>query len=410
MAEGKRFLTVSTLGLAAAINARKPIARTGPLSVPAFAFGLPASELPVATMAATAGLATSGLLFGAHRTKAGKLALALGAATIANLEVVRREQKEADALLEAALVDELGADYRNHMAPAPMVPRPDHKPFVLPATRVVKRHVHHGHLSYGPAGPRNQVDIWARQDTMAGSGAPVLIQVHGGAWMVGDKRQNQAYPLMAHLAERGWVCVSISYRLSPRATWPDHIVDVKSAIGWVKANIADYGGDPGWIAITGGSAGGHLSSLAALTPNDPNFQPGFEEVDTSVRCAVPFYGVYDWTNRDGTSRADMLQVFERQIVKLTYVDNEAIYDQASPMSHVRPDAVPMFFIHGTNDSLAPVEQARSMVDLLRKESSNPVVYAELPGAQHAFDLFGSSRTWATVDAVERFLNVIRARG
>ena len=120
---------------------------------------------------------------------------------------------------------------------------------------------------------------------------------------------------MAHLAERGWVCVAVNYRLSPRGTWPDHIVDVKRAIAWVKAHIAEYGGDPDFVAITGGSAGGHLSSLAALTPNVAGFQPGFEDADTSVQAAVPFYGVYDFTNRDGTSRADMEDMLARMVFK-----------------------------------------------------------------------------------------------
>ena len=79
------------------------------------------------------------------------------------------------------------------------------------------------------------------------------------------------------------------------------------------------------------------------------------------------------------------------------------------MTHVDGDAVPMMFLHGANDSLVPVEQARSMVDMVRKESSNPAVYVEYPGAQHAFDVFGSNRTIAAVDGVERFLNVVRGQ-
>ena len=67
---------------------------------------------------------------------------------------------------------------------------------------------------------------------------------------------------MGHLAARGWVCVTANYRLSPQATWPDHIVDVKRALAWTKANIAGHGGDPGFVVITGGSAGGHLCALA----------------------------------------------------------------------------------------------------------------------------------------------------
>ena len=92
--------------------------------------------------------------------------------------------------------------------------------------------------------------------------APVLLQVPGGAWVIGMRRP-QAYPLMSHLAERGWICVSIDYRVSPRHTWPDHIVDVKRALAWVKEHIAEYGGDPDFVAITGGSAGGHLCGAGA---------------------------------------------------------------------------------------------------------------------------------------------------
>jgi acetyl esterase/lipase len=214
---------------------------------------------------------------------------------------------------------------------------------------------------------------------------------------------------MSMLADHGWVCVSINYRLSPKATWPDHIVDVKRAIAWVKENIADYGGDPDFVAITGGSAGGHLCSLAALTENEAMFQPGFEEADTSVVAAVPFYGVYDFMNRDGTGRDDMLDMLQDRVFKSKRDVETEVWENASTMSWVREDAPPFFVIHGTNDSLVPVEQARSFVAMLREKSSSPVVYVELAGAQHAFDVFRSARTSHTIRAVVRFLETVRAR-
>jgi acetyl esterase/lipase len=222
------------------------------------------------------------------------------------------------------------------------------------------------------------------------------------------RKEGQAEPLMAHLAERGWVCVAPNYRLSPRAAWPDHIVDVKRALAWVKANIAEHGGDPDFVVITGGSAGGHLCSLAALTPHVADFQPGFEDADTSVVAAVPFYGVYDFTNRHGTSRADMLPFLEQRVFKTALAQDRTRWEQASSISHVSPDAPPFFVLHGTNDSLVPVEQARTFVDELRKTSTSPVIYAELPLAQHAFEVFPSVRTHHTVHAVERFLAVVRS--
>ncbi len=104
-------------------------------------------------------------------------------------------------------------------------------------------------------------------------GAPVLLQIHGGAWVIGNKDQ-QGMPLMYHLADKGWVCVAINYRLSPRATWPDHLVDCKRALAWIREHIAEYGGDPDYVVVTGGSAGGHLTAMMGLTANDPAYQPG----------------------------------------------------------------------------------------------------------------------------------------
>ncbi|MGH3523857.1 MAG: alpha/beta hydrolase fold domain-containing protein, partial [Mycobacterium sp.] len=229
----------------------------------------------------------------------------------------------------------------------------------------------------------------------------------GGAWMLGSKR-GQAYPLMSHLAERGWVCVSINYRLSPRSTWPDHIVDVKRAIAWTKDHIADYGGDPDWIAITGGSAGGHLCSLAALTPNDRQFQPGFEGADTRVRAAVPLYGVYDFSRDDDALHPQLVPMLQAYVFKQSRRRFPDVYSAASPISYISPDAPPFFILHGRNDSLVPVQQARDFTARLREVSGQPVVYTELPYAQHAFDIFGSARAAHAAVAVEQFLAEIYA--
>ena len=268
--------------------------------------------------------------------------------------------------------------------------------------RVYRDYAHHTDISYGEHGARNHLDIWRRPELDRGGRAPVLLQVPGGAWMVGSKRQ-QAYPLMSHLVELGWVCVAINYRLSPRSTWPDHIVDVKRALAWTKEHIAEYGGDPDWVAITGGSAGGHLSSLAALTANDPQFQPGFESADTSVRAAVPFYGLYDFNGEDSATHPLTAPIVGKYVFKRTRAEITDVFRVASPISYVSADAPPFFVLHGSSDSLIPVEQARAFSARLRDVSRQPVVYAELPLAQHAFDIFGSARAAHAAVAVEQFL-------
>ena len=185
--------------------------------------------------------------------------------------------------------------------------------------RIYRDYAHDTDISYGEYGKKNLLDIWRRPDLDRNGRAPVLLQVPGGGWTTGSQR-GQAHPLMSHLAQLGWVCVSINYRVSPRSTWPEHVIDVKQAIAWVKAHIAEYGADPDFIAITGGSAGGHLSSLAALTANDPNFQPGFEEADTRVQAAVPFYGVYDFSRTDGALHPMMVPFLEKDVLKRAWAD------------------------------------------------------------------------------------------
>jgi acetyl esterase/lipase len=268
--------------------------------------------------------------------------------------------------------------------------------------RIYRDYVHDADISYGEYGRANHLDLWRRPDLNPDAKAPVLFQIPGGAWTTGNKR-GQAHPLMSHLAELGWVCVAINYRHSPRNTWPDHIIDVKRALAWVKTHIAENGGDPDFVAITGGSAGGHLSSLAALTPNDLRFQPGFEDADTRVQAAVPFYGVYDFTRIEDAMHPSMPELLERMIIKQPHTTNLQSYIDASPVSHVSADAPPFFVLHGRNDSLVPVEQARSFVAKLRGVSTQPVVYAELPFAQHAFDMLGSVRAAHAAIAVEQFL-------
>ena len=184
---------------------------------------------------------------------------------------------------------------------------------------------------------------------------------------------------------------------------------MKRAIAWIREHIAEHGGDPNFVAITGGSAGGHLSSLAALTANDPAYQPGFEDIDTSVRAAVPLYGVYDWVDEDRTGHSGLLRLLELAVVKNKYTKDATPYRAASPIYQVGPDAPPTFVLHGRNDSLVPVEQARAFAAKLRASSGAPVAYAELPLAQHAFDFFGSVRAAATAQAIERFLGVIYGR-
>jgi acetyl esterase/lipase len=390
-----------------AANGLRPLARKGYSTVLVFWFGWPTSEVP--------GLYFSASLIDALRRgrrgdfagRRGKAAMALTAASWAILAVIRyRGVTTPGPVLEAGLREQLGPDYAEALTDLPQtVPeRRGRRSLPLGTTVARRRYVEKTNVvTYGPHGRANRADIWRRRDLPRDGKAPVLVQIPGGAWVIGMRRP-QAYPLMSHLAARGWVCVSVGYRVSPVHTWPDHIVDVKRALAWVKENIAQYGGDPDFVAITGGSAGGHLSALAALTPNDPQFQPGFEDADTSVVAAVPVYGRYDWFSTEGEGRREFVELLEKFVVKRKLETDRDIYVDASPIRRLRAEAPPFFVLHGHDDSLIPVGEAQEFVKELRAVSKSPVAYAELPSAQHAFDIFGSPRAHQSAEAVARFLS------
>ncbi len=265
-----------------------------------------------------------------------------------------------------------------------------------------------------PTSRRLKLDVYQPLDAPApGERRPAVLQIHGGAWVLGSKNE-QGIPLLNHLASAGWVGFNADYRLSPNAKFPDHLVDLKRALVWIREHADEYGVDPNFIAVTGGSAGGHLCALMALTQNDPAFQPGFEDADTSVQAAVPFYGVYDLTDREGDYHTGVPEKFSftgllAQLVMGVGVDESPEHWAAySPIDRVSADAPPTFVIHGDVDALVPVAGARRFVAKLRAASDQPVVYAELHGAQHAFEVFPSFRTVRTVEYVERFLHHVHA--
>lgn len=261
-------------------------------------------------------------------------------------------------------------------------------------------------LPYGPEGIRNLLDIYRPCDVMArGNRLPVLIQAHGSAWMVGNKN-NQALPLIYHMARNGWIIVSINYRLSPAAHFPAHLDDVQHAIAWVWSHIAQYGGDPNFIALTGGSAGAHLVSLAALNASRRNRNAESEAALPSIKAVVPIYGRYDFLGRDEhpvTGKA-FIRFLARYIMPGPPEAMPGLWELASPVSQVHANAPPFFVIQGSYDSIVPVAGARIFTERLRAISKAVVAYAELPGLQHGFDIVRSPATEFTIRAVRCFLD------
>jgi len=389
-------LAVGTLSLLVAGAGLGPLTRRWPAAVAGSLLSSTATETPRATASLLGLAAADAARRGAWRHPAGRVGLGATAAGVAVLFGLAHRARRDTAVLAEALRAELG--------PVELPVRGRVLRRVLRAVLARHRYATVRDVAYGPAAA-NVLDVWRHPDLPADARAPVLLQIHGGAWSSGSKAAD-AHPLMAHMVERGWVCVSVDYRLGPAERWPAQIVDVKRALAWTRAHVAEHGGDPDRIAITGGSSGAHLAALAALTPGA--WQPGFADADTSVAAAVCLYGIYDLTDDDGSGTLDALLA---ETMMPTALDEDAHpYVAASPAARVHPGAPPFMVLHGTGDAIVVPAQSRAFVARLRAVSRAPVVHAELAHAQHGFDLVPTVRTLAAVRAVAVFLETVVGRG
>ena len=245
--------------------------------------------------------------------------------------------------------------------------------------------------------PGLTLDVYRLRQTRS-EPVPCLVYVHGGGWGGGDPRR-VFRTVVHHLASQGWGVVTIRYPLSPIATFPDHVIGVNRALHWIKTEGADrFGLDPDRIALAGGSAGAHLTSLSVLS--NGRHQPGFESADTSVKAAIVLYGIYDFFNRNNT-RVDWPLIPVR-VMKAAAADAPDRYREASPIDQVRGDSPPFLVIHGTSDSLVPIAEAEFFVEALRTVGA-PVEFVPVRHAQHAFDILNGIRTRALAVRIERFL-------
>jgi acetyl esterase/lipase len=391
-----------------AANVHRPVHRNRVLTIPSFFLGWIIGEAAPAVLALWAARTVRTVR---SRRRAGGLTatdaagLALTGAAAAGLVVATRQAARSDEELHAALAPLIPAE---HLDDRPGSVRSGAWfPFLNGRRRRRKTRG----VVYSDVGThRLKLDVYEPLDRpRPGERRPAIVQIHGGAWVLGSKDE-QGVPLLNHLAANGWVGFNVEYRLSPRAKFPTHLIDCKAALAWIRAHADDYGVDPDFIVITGGSAGGHLTALMALTQNDPAFQPGFEEADTSVQAAVPFYGVYDLLDREQDQLDTFLRFMEQLVMGSHPEADPEGWASYSPIDRIRPGHVPpMFIIHGDRDVLVPVAGARRFVRSLRLASDQPVAYAELHGAQHAFEVFPSFRTVRTVEFVERFLSWVHGR-
>ncbi|MFN5296791.1 MAG: alpha/beta hydrolase fold domain-containing protein [Planctomycetaceae bacterium] len=210
---------------------------------------------------------------------------------------------------------------------------------------------------------------------------PAVVCIHGGGFRAGHRDAYNA--LCLKLAERGYVAMTVSYRLAPKYQFPAAVHDVKAAVRWLRANAQKYHVDPDRIGTTGGSAGGHLAQFLAVTAGVPEFEGtgGHPDQSSAVRCVVNVYGPSDFTQSYGKSvdAAEVLPLFLGGNVE----QERRRHILASPLYWVTPRAAPTLCIHGTEDKYVAHEQAVWLIDRL-KAAEVPAELLTLPGAGHGF--------------------------
>jgi acetyl esterase/lipase len=360
--------------------ALRPMRSPRRLAMLSFGFGVVVNELPQLALLLVAwstwDVARDDELGG---TPFGWFVTAVAGLTVVGLVVIGLRAKTAELVVDEAVAEELGgmtAGRRRRLRWLAAL----FTPFPIRGWNVQRI----ADVRYGEHGRFNQLDVYRLRS--GPTGGPVLVYLHGGGYFSGHKHW-EARALLHRLAARGWVCISANYRLRPSAGFMDHMVDAKKVLAWAHEHAHEYGGDASWLFMAGSSAGGHMTTLAALTPNDPVFQPGFEEADTSVTAAIGLYGYYG----------------------RYYGRPEDERPASTPLAYDARQAPPFFIAAGDQDTYVGVEGARQLAAKLRRESSQPVVYAELPGAQHGFDLFRSIRFLAVLDGIQGFTQWVRAR-
>lgn len=265
-------------------------------------------------------------------------------------------------------------------------------------------------IAYANVSPAQKLDIYLPDE---GAGVyPVIISVHGGAFMFGDKADGQLTPMLEGL-KRGYAVVSINYRMSGEALFPANINDVKAAIRWVKANAVKYHIDAGRIALWGGSAGGNLVALAGTSGGVKELEDlnlGNAAYSSNVQAVVDWFGPTDFLMMDpqlketgnGTPDHSEANSPESRVLGQKITEIPAKVKLANSETYITKDDPPFFIEHGTKDHLVPTQQSENFYEkLVAILGEQKVTLTLLEGAGHGGPQFESKEN---LDAVFNFLD------
>jgi len=207
---------------------------------------------------------------------------------------------------------------------------------------------------------------------------PAILLVHGGGWVQGDKRTLEVNA--RYFAERGYVGVSVNYRLGPVIKFPAEIEDVKCAVRWVRTHAAKLNVNAAKIGALGTSAGGHLVGLLGTTDGSEGFEGtcGDRSISSRVQAVAPFFGPMDLLQLWRTNPNGGFSLFNQ-----TCQANPDPCKAASPITYVSSDDPPFLLVHGTQDRTVPFEQSVLMRDALKAKNIEVDLVA-IEGAGHGW--------------------------
>lgn len=245
---------------------------------------------------------------------------------------------------------------------------------------------------------KEKLDVYLPADAAPGQRRPALVWIHGGGWTGGTKNEARAKNVCTTAVGAGYVAVSIDYKLGAGA-WPTNLFDCKNAVRFLRANAARYGVDPDRIAVAGGSAGGHLALMVALTAGKPGLEPTgdatpYAGVSSAVRCVANFYGITHILTRRETDKQGNPTEARRTLAGAISVhratsESDPVLTLSSPVTHVARNSPPMLTLHGRADATVDYLQAEELHRVARERGASHELLL-LDGVGHTFDL----QTWA----------------
>jgi acetyl esterase/lipase len=227
-------------------------------------------------------------------------------------------------------------------------------------------------------GSRLKADLYFPLEMPKDKKLPGIVWIHGGGWTGGTRDAKREVSVCSDLARNGYVVMSVEYILSAKkqAVWPTNLWDCKTAVRWLRKNSERIGVDPNRIGVAGGSAGGHLAAMVALTTPADGLDPRepLGDISCAVKCCVDLYGITDiGTYHDAT------------MLGKTFAEAPELYRAASPVTYVRSNSIPIMICHGTADATVNIAQSERFAAAL-KAAGVEHHFEIATNAPHSFDL------------------------